>query len=162
MKRKQIDYILLSISIISFLLLAFSFMLMPIESKTFSGNLSIFSLIAGLIFWISLATGTATQIVLTRHRKMWYVSNRVRVRKSTRTGVISFFKNAYATVADIALMLSLIGLIVVMVATHGIGYICYVFISLFIFSFSMHCILNGKNYYYVINKNKLLQTLEKE
>lgn len=163
MKRKHIDCIWLWISIISFLLLSLSFMLMPIESEDSFEGLSKFSLVAGIMFWISLVAGIVTQIVLVHRRKKWYVANRVkRGQFQQKIGIISFFRNAYAIMADIVAILSLIGLIIAMVATHGTGYICYILVSVFVFAFCMHCILNGKVYYYVINQNKLLQNIERE
>lgn len=163
MNRKQVDSIWMGISILFFLLLAISFLLMPLGGESPTDNISVYTLIAGLVFWISIIMGIVTQCVLSHRRKTWYVIHRIRkVRSTQKVGLISFFKNAYAVVADVAMIASLIGLIFAMIVTKGTGYICYVLVSLFVFSFSMHCILNGKIYYHVINQNKMLQAIEKE
>ena len=163
MNRKQVDGIWLGISIFSFLLLSISFLLMPLGSELPSERISGYTLVSGLMFWISIIVGIAAQCVLAHRRKAWFEIHRVRKVKATqRIGLISFFKNAYAAIADIVAIVSLIGLIIAMVVTQGIGYICYVLIALFTFSFSMHCILNGRIYHYVINQNKLSQAIEKE
>lgn len=163
MSRRSIDTIWLGLSIFFFLMLAVSFLLMPLGSETHTENISAYTMVAGLMFWISIIMGIVTQCVLAHRRRSWYVIHRVRkVRATQRVGLLSFFKNFYATVADAVTIFSLIGLVIAMIATQGTGYICYVLVSLFVFSFSMHCILNGKVFYHVINQNKLLQAIEKE
>lgn len=163
MSRKQVDTIWLGLSIFFFLMLSVSFLLMPLGSETPTENISVNTMVAGLMFWISIIMGIVTQCVLAHRRKSWYVIHRIRkVRVTQKVGLISFFKNSYATIADAATILSLIGLVIAMIATQGTGYICYVLVSLFVFSFSMHCIVNGKVFYHIINQNKMLQAIEKE
>ena len=163
MSRKSVDTIWLGLSIFFFLMLSISFLLMPLGSETPTENISAYTMIAGLMFWISIIMGIVTQCVLAHRRRSWHVIHRIRkVRATQKVGLISFFKNSYATVADAVTILSLIGLVIAMIATQGTGYICYVLVSLFVFSFSMHCILNGKVFYHIINQNKMLQAIEKE
>lgn len=163
MIKKDIDKILLLASILCFLLLAVSFLLMPLEGKTISANVSVYSLIAGLTFWLSLIGGTVTQCILAKQRKKWFSKHHIkRVKHSDKIGLISFMKNIYAVVADILVAISIIGLVISVIATQSTGYACYVFVSLLVFSFSMHCILNGKIYYFVINKEKMLKAFERE
>lgn len=163
MSRKQVDTIWLGFSIFFFFMFAVSFLLMPLGDEVYDEGLSSYSFIAGLMFWISIIMAIITQCVLSWRRKSWYVIHRIRRAKNIqRIGVISFFKNGYATIADVIATLSLLGFVVAMIATQGAGYICYVLVSLFVFSFSMHCILNGKVYYHIVNQNKKLQNIEKE
>lgn len=163
MSRKSVDTIWLGLSIFFFLMFAVSFLLMPLGSETPTENISAYTMVAGLMFWISIIMGIVTQCVLAHRRRSWYVIHRIRkVRTTQKVGLISFFKNSYAIVADVVTILSLIGLVIAMIATQGTGYVCYVLVSLFVFSFSMHCILNGKVFYHIINQNKMLQAIEKE
>lgn len=163
MSRKQVDTIWLGLSIFFFLMFSVSFLLMPLGSETPTENISAYTMVAGLMFWISIIMGIVTQCVLAHRRRSWYVIHRIRkVRTTQKVGLISFFKNSYAIVADVVTILSLIGLVIAMIATQGTGYVCYVLVSLFVFSFSMHCILNGKVFYHIINQNKMLQAIEKE
>ena len=163
MSRKQVDTIWLGLSIFFFLMLSISFLLMSLGSETPTESISAYTMVAGLMFWISIIMGIVTQCVLAHRRRSWYVIYRIRkVRATQKIGFVSFFKNSYATVADAVTILSLIGLVIAMIATQGTGYICYVLVSLFVFSFSMHCILNGKVFYHIINQNKMLQAIEKK
>ncbi len=163
MSRKKKDTMLLGISVLSFFVLAISFLLMPLDGENVTENASTYMLISGIMFWASIIIGIITQCLLARRRKTWYETNNVKKVKGTqKIGVVSFFKNSYATIADAVAVISLVGLVVALIATQGIGYICYILVSLFVFSFSMHCILNGKVYYYIFNQDKLLKSMEKE
>ena len=163
MSRKQVDSIWLGFSIFFFLMLSVSFLLMPFGSDTPVEGISPYTLVAGLMFWISVIMGIATQCVLAYRRRDWYAIHRIRkARSSQKIGLLSFFKNFYAIIADVVATISLIGLVISMIETQGTGYVCYVFVSLFVFSFSMHCILNGKVFYHITNQNKMLQAIEKE
>ncbi len=151
MNRKKVDYVWLGISIISFLILAISFLLMPLGGTE---DNSVYSMVAGIMFWVSIVIGISAQCVLSGRRKSWNKGHKnLKNKRSQRIGVISFFRNKYAVAADITAIVSLIGLVIALAATQAVGYICYVFISVFVFSLSMHCILNGKNFYYVVNQN---------
>ena len=163
MSKKQVDFIWLGLSILFFFMLAISFLLMPFGNVTPDETISAYTLSAGLMFWLSIAMGVVTQCVLAYRRRTWYASHRSKkIRIQQKIGFVTFFSNIYATIADIVSILSLLGFVISMFATQGTGYICYVFISLLVFSFSMHCILNGKGFYHIINQDKLLQTIEKE
>ena len=156
MSRKQVDTIWLGLSIFFFLMFAVSFLLMPLGSETPTESISVYTMVAGLMFWISIIMEIVTQCVLAHRRRSWYVIHRIRkVRATQKIGLVSFFKNSYATIADVVTILSLIGLVIAMIATQGTGYICYVLVSLLVFSFSMHCILNGKVFCHIINQNKM-------
>lgn len=158
MNRKKIDILLFGLWILFFFSLAASFLLMPLNGTSQVGNISLYTLISGLMFWISIVMIIVIQRVLNYRRRRWYVINRIRKARSLRkNGLISFFQNIPAIIADIAMILSFIGLIVAMIATQGTGYICFVFISVFVFSFCMHCALNGKIYHHIINQDELLQ-----
>lgn len=140
-----------------------SFLLMPLGSETPTESISAYTMVAGLMFWISIIMGIVTQCVLAYRRRDWYAIHRIRKARSTqKIGLLSFFKNFYAIIADVVATISLIGLVISMIVTQGTGYVCYVFVSLFVFSFSMHCILNGKVFYHITNQNKMLQAIEKE
>ncbi len=155
------DSIWMGISIAFLLMLSISFLLMLPEDDSSIVEKSVFMFVSGGMFWVSSIMLVISQIVLSRQRKKWYAVNKVRKDiGSRRLGVISFFSNTLATVADIISVLSLVGLVIAMVASKGGGYICFVLISIFVFSFGMHCILNGRVYYFVTNKKKLLKYIE--
>lgn len=161
MKKERTDSILILVSVLSLCFFSFSFLLMSIENENTSEKLSICSLIAGIIFWISMLILIVVQIVLSLRMRKWMKKYKIKqFRDASKIGAISFFKNTYAIVADVLMVISLTALVVLIVVTQGTGYICFIAITIFVFSFSMHCVLNGKVFYYVTNKDELLQIVE--
>lgn len=157
-KKKETAYLIASI--IGFLLFSVSFLLMPVETDDAMQGPNAITIAAGLMFWLGLLVGIITQISLSSRRKKWFARNRVRLPLA-KLGLISFFKNKIAIAFDALLVLSLIGLIVSVVITKATGYVCYIFIALTSFSFCAHCIFNGKNYYFIENKENIKKTVEK-
>ena len=155
MRQRQIDRILLGTSVGSFLLMSASFLLMPIESIT---------IIPGLLFWIGLVLGITLQIVLEMRRRAFFKSysvNRGKMQKP-KNGLLSFGSNALAIIADRSMVISFVAMVLTFVFTKGYGYICYVFIATTIFSFCMHCVLNGRIYFHAKNQIKVRQVLEQK
>lgn len=159
MIRKQTDNILMLISILFFLMFSISFLLMPLGEETSNGKISVYTLVVGLMFWISIIMAIVIQCILSyRMKKRVMIHSTEKEILEQKIGLVSFFKNIYAIVADVIMIVSLIGLIIAMISTQGLGYVCYIFISLLVFFFSMHCILNGKVFCYIINsKPKFLR-----
>lgn len=157
MKLKK-DFMWLSISIAGFAILSVSFLLMPVESN------AVISKIAGVMFWFGLVIGIMFQVILARHRKTGMTKNRIQrlANQRIKLGIFSLFKNPMAIVFDLLMAIGLVGLISSMILTKGMGYICYVFISITVFSLSMHCIFNGRIYLYISNKEKKKETVREE
>lgn len=155
MKQRQTDCMLLGISIGGYLLMSISFLLMSIETV---------NILPGLMFWGGLAVGAALQIVLEVRRRAFFASYKVKREKmqKPRNGLLSFGSNRVAKIVDLSMAVSLIAVILAFVFTKGYGYVCYVFIATTLFSFCLHCILNGRIYFYAKNQIKLRQVLEQK
>ena len=155
MKQRQIDRTLLGISISCFLIMSVSFLLMPIES---------INILPGLLFWLGLFLGIVLQIVLEIRRRAFFKAYSVKCEKmqKPRNGLLSFGSNTLAIIADRSLAISLVAMILAFVITKGYGYICYVFITTTVFSFCMHCVLNGRIYFHARNQMKVRQVLEQK
>lgn len=155
MKQRQIDRLLLGISVGSFLLMSISFLLMPIES---------INILPGLLFWLGLGLGIALQIVLEIRRRAFFKAYAVKRGKmqKPKIGLLSFGSNAAAIIADRSMVISIVAMILAFVFTKGYGFICYVFIATTVFSFCMHCVLNGRIYFHAKNQLKVRQVLEQK
>lgn len=155
MKQRQIDRILLGISVGGFLIMSVSFLVMPIESIT---------ILPGLLFWLGLVLGIGLQIVLEVRRRAFFKSYVVRREKmqKPKNGFLSFGSNAVAIIADRSMIISFVAMILAFVFTKGYGYVCYVFIATTVFSFCMHCVLNGRIYFHAKNQLKVRQVLEQK
>lgn len=147
MEQKKIDLIWLIASIGSFALMSVSFLLMPLD-KTVE-QYDAMDVIPGVMFWLFLILGILTQVHLSLRRK-----RSERKKEVHGIGIFSFCKNIYATVADVVTIISLVGLIVTFIVTKGMGYICCVFVCIFLMTFCLHCIFNGQVFLYLIQGKK--------
>lgn len=136
MKEKSMLYAQIASFAVSSCSLIFSFMTSDATTAGRVGSITI-----GIIFWLGLIAGIVFTILLSKQIKATGVHK-------GKIGLITFFSNPIAIVFDSLMILSLIGsvLIIVFKSEQLIGYFV---IALFIFSFEMHCILNGKNYLYI-------------
>lgn len=136
-------------SIVSFGIMSISFLLMPIDLMLNIINSRIINIIIGIVFWLGLLVGAVCQVILSIKMKP------LRKESYNKPGLLKFFSNRLAVVFDTFLIIGLIGLVVSLIVTNMVGYSCYIFLSLTVLSFVMHCIFNGKNY-------KLLTNVKKE
>lgn len=143
------------ISVFSFLIFSISFLFIPNTSDMIQLTLPVKNVIAGITIWVTLAVGIITQILLSKGLKTFL--NKKGIMSYRKIGVISFFQNKYASLADISFFISLVCFVVSMVCTNmnGNNFINFIFWTILVFSFSMHCILNGKVFYYMSNQEKL-------
>lgn len=155
MKRRQTDPGLLGVSAGGFLLMSVSFLLMPIEGTT---------VIPGVLFWLGLLVGVVFQIVLEIRRRAFLKTYKVKREKiqKPRNGLLSFFSNKEAMIADVVLVVGLLATILTFVLTRGYGIGCYLFVALTVLSFCAHCIFNGRIYFHIKNQNKVRQVLEQK
>lgn len=146
-KRNQTDRKLLCISIVCFFLMSISFLLMSVKTM---------KVIPGVLFWGGLTGGIALQIVLAvRYRAFLKQHPEEKQKKrEKRIGLLSFGASPAAMLADKVLAGSTVVMILTFIVTKGSGYLCFVFIATTLFSFCMHCVLNGRICSYVSNLSK--------
>ncbi len=107
----------------------------------------VLTVVSGIMFWAGLLLGIAGQVVLLRKTKG--------LPGKAHVGLIRIFTNRYGFIADVTLGVSLIGVFITLFAGNGMGIFMQIIWSLFIFSFSMHCVLNGRKFNYIYRlKNK--------
>ena len=125
---------LLKLSIGAFAVMAGSIMLIPLELW----------IVPGVLFWAGLVLGILSQWMLSQKEK----------RKDCRWGVFTFFSGKTGRYVDTSLIV-LTTVLAMALALDGYSYICYVLITAVLFSFSMHCIVNGRIFAEVVDsKNK--------
>ena len=152
MRRKKLDIILLSASIVCFFITASVFLIIPL--KVSDSYESMFNILIPSVFWLFTLIGIVIQIILAKRRREWIISNRLEKSPNFmgRIGLISPMKNLYGSIADIVFLISVIGFIISMILTDSRGYACYVSLAGMIFAFSMHCIFNGRIFFYIQNQ----------
>lgn len=132
-----------------------SFLLMPIEAMKFT---------PGLLFWLGLIIGIMLQIVLEVRRRAFFKSYKVKREKmqKPRNGLLSFNSNQIAAIVDKIMIISFASMILAFIITKGYGFVCYLLIATTVFSFCLHCILNGRIYFHAKNQIKVRQVLEQK
>lgn len=126
--------------------LSVSVFLMPFGIKMADKSM-VLTYILGIMFWIGLlgTIAMAVHITLSRRRskgfKQIYPNHK-------RLGLIHFFQNTEAFICDVLMFISLVGFIITRIWV-GTTIWPFIFLSILIFSFGMHCMLNGSNYIYI-------------
>lgn len=110
------------------------------------------TIVTGIFFWCGFI-GTITTFILmnmSRRKSEKPVSGKNGI---LNIGLFRFFSNTFAGVFDVIMILSLCVFIVALIAADNIP-VQLIIMAIFVFSFGMHCILNGINYKYIISKDR--------
>ena len=103
--------------------------------------------IDGVLFWIGLM-GTIVISIKIERAKRSSSDFMKSCPDCKQLGLIHFFQNKAAVIIDILLFVSIVCFTVIKI-TNDNYFVQFVCISLFIFSFGMHCMLNGSSYKYI-------------
>ena len=126
--------------------LSVSVFMMPFGIKMADESM-LLTYISGILFWIGLLGTIAMAVYITysRHRSQGFAKT---YPNHKRLGLIHFFQNMPAFICDILMFVSLIGFIITRIWV-GTTIWPFIFLSILVFSFGMHCMLNGSNYTYI-------------
>ena len=141
---------LLNLSLAGFAVTAASFLLMPINA--YEPGVTPVRVLSGSLFWLGMIVGVVCQIMLAKRLRQPIREHEKASKR--RVGVLCFFSNRFASIADLLLAVSLIALIVSFFAESALGYFNYIIRFVFILALSGHCILNGKMYYYINHQKR--------
>ena len=126
--------------------LSVAVLLMPFGLRL-ADQTMVLTYIAGALFWVGLLGVIVVSVCLSVARRRDNAFSK-KQPKGKSCGMFRFFQNPKATVCDVVLIVSAIGLIVTCIWA-GTTIWPFPFLSLFIFSFGMHGMLNGSGYTYV-------------
>ena len=131
------------------LVLSASIFVMPIVNGL-KERTKIPMVVDGVLFWIALiaTVGAAVRINVSRRRSTAFHIKHGGLKK---LGLIHFFQNKKALSMDVIMFASLITFIIARFFVWNTT-VQFLFVSMFVFSFGMHCMLNGINYIYVKHK----------
>lgn len=133
-------------SVVLMVLNNISLMLSPILNYDKGNKNYSFAIVCSSIFWITIILTWTILLVL--YKKISSNNN-----IEGQPGVITFFSNPIAKIVDIVMIVLLILSIVFLCVVDNVK-VQVVFISLFIFAFQLHILLNSKLYKYIKNKRK--------
>lgn len=145
-KSAQRKKVMLLWYVLFLLMLSACALVMPIASR-FRETAPYLVLISASLFWIGLIGTVVTACKINTARKNSYAFKE-KNRTIKQLGLICFFKNKEAMVADIAMFASIIGVIITVIVNRY-SYWLYACCALLVVAFGLHCMLNGKNYIYL-------------
>lgn len=150
MKRKnyKVKRTLFAFNIFFLVTLSVSVLLMPYNSKT--DGVTDVKILTGAMFWLGLIGTVFFAGLINYFRRKDTLFNRA-AEKYKRFALIHFFQNFPAKIFDSLLIFSLAGFLLSLILSFPLP-VKFIFLSAIIFSFGMHCMLNGINFVYVINK----------
>ena len=143
------DKALFKYACVSFGVSAFAWLLSPFGDYKGSALAVFVAILVGVLFWLGLIAGIVLIMMINSHRKKNAGAN---AKSTGRPGAFRFFSNRKAMIADIAMIVFLVVLIVlsfVRIKEQSLFMIAFAF---FLFSLYMHCVLNGTNYQYIMSK----------
>lgn len=138
--------------IVSLVFLSLSLIFMPIVSELKSST-KIPMLANGALFWLSLIFTVCAAIRINSSRQKCADFNE-KYKKLKKLGLVHFFQNKQAIVIDVIMFFSLTASVLSQIYVWKL-IIQFLFVSIFVFSFGMHCMLNGINYIYIKHKTKV-------
>ncbi len=156
--NKKANLWFLCSSIACFFASSLQLSLLYFSSKGLPANDSKLGTICASCFWTFMLLGIIIQIILSCFVKRWGKSNERAIKEKNqnlRIGLISFFKNVYGIISDVLFVIALTTLIISYYVSSGFSWVCYISLFLTVFSFCVHCVCNGKNFYYIINQNEI-------
>lgn len=135
--------------VVALSMVAFSVLCMPFTDylvRWLQNEIPIY--INGALFWLSILILIVITVRLTglRKRSAFYKKN---VEGCKQIGLIHFFQNKWAIFVDVMMILALAGFVGVLVWAPQYLILSFVLLAVFVFSFGMHCILNGANYIFI-------------
>ena len=150
MKRKsyKTKRLLFAFNILFLVILSVSVSIMPYNSKT--DGVTDMKILTGIMFWLGLIGTVFFASLINYFRSKDKLFNKA-AEKYNKLGLTHFFQNLPAKIFDSLLIIALIGFILSFVFNFTLS-VKFIFISAIIFSFGMHCMLNGINFVYVMNK----------
>lgn len=126
--------------------LSVSLLLMPFGIRLADRTLWL-TYTSGVLFWVGLL-GTVVMVLCIAGSCRRDKRRSPSQPQSNPCGLVRFFQNTPATVCDILMMVSFAGWIATCIWARMTIW-PFPFLSLFVFSFGMHCMLNGSNYIYL-------------
>lgn len=110
-------------------------------------DLQIYLFLIPVIFWFGLI---AEQVFFWKANSILkQIINTGQVRRlNTKLGIIAPLQTELGAMADLIFVVSLIVFVILLIGNWGNGLFEFIFLFLIVLSFRIHCIANGKNYWY--------------
>lgn len=141
------------LSFFSFVCACLSLCMVPFVGDASQGAVRVTVFLTSAVFWVGLIVGTVLIIKMNRLCKKIEKQLRQNNQKTfelLRIGVISFFRNKYAAVADLCMILFIVILIAALIINRTSDEFYIFNLVMLILSFISHSFLNGKSFMYIL------------
>ena len=110
-------------------------------------DLKIYRFLIPMIFWLGLI---AEQVFFWKANSILkQIINTGQVeRLNKKPGIIAPLQTELGAIADLVFVVSLIVFLILMIGNWGQSVFQFIFLFLIVLSFRIHCVANGKNYWY--------------
>lgn len=137
---------LLFLAILFLLMTTLSIVLIPVYMTDNADQPTVFMYIGSVVFWFGIIAGYISLF-------LFYRRNR-KIGAKGRIGLISFFRNRYAAIVDLVLLLAIIAVVVLAVLNTGTVVIFSLLFGIIFLFFNLHCICNGRVFHTLISKKR--------
>lgn len=142
----KISFRLLAISIVFLSISALSIVLIPLYSMMGDEKGAPISYVGTVLLWIGIIGGYVSLFLFYRQYKQLDVKGRI--------GAITFFKNIYASIVDLLLILAVVLIVVLALLNTGTVWIFSLLFGIVFLLVNLHCILNGRVYHTLLSKKR--------
>ena len=137
---------LLIISIVFLSISALSIALIPLYSILGDENGTPVSYVGTALLWIGIIGGYITLFLFYRQHKQLDAKGRI--------GAITFFRNKYASIIDLILILAIVLIVVLALLKTGTVAIFSLLFGIVFLFINLHCIFNGRVYHTLLSKKR--------
>lgn len=145
--------LLFFLSFFSFIGSGVSFFIIPFVRQDAHWFFNVVAYAASAVFWLGLCSGVFFFIkmnALGKKMERQLKKNNQLTLESFRCGIISFFRNKYAIVADSLMIISVILFVAVLIFEPESDMLSISVIVMFFLSFVSHSFFNGKSFIYIL------------
>lgn len=127
--------------------------MVPFAGQASQGTVSFIVYLTAAVFWTGLIVGIGLFIKMSSLGKKierQLRQNNQKTLESLRCGVLSFFRNKYAVIADLFMFLFIVLLIAVLIINRVSDIFCIFIVVMLFLSVVSHSFFNGKNFMYIL------------
>lgn len=153
MEKKKNGKVFFGFSVAGFVLSSLSILCIPLYDGMSDSNSFLNAYLVGVLFWVGLVAGVLTFICAWKSVKDEdeYQS----IKKRTHPGAVSFFKTSCSIISDAVFICIFIVIILGIFVLKFPEIISLVLIFVFLITFCLHFLLNGRVFRYLSDKKNL-------
>lgn len=141
--------VLLYVSVICCIVSGVSLLAIPLVDLDGTEAQRLFAVLFAALFWLGLIVEIVLFVIADKKRCIVEKSREMqgyRKNKKALPGVLSYFSNREAVIADMMALISFIAVILMILLKVTNVWVFVIIAAIFFLSFNFHCFFNGRNY----------------